>query len=1203
MALKTFSGQFINLEKDGRSFGRAATQSLAGIEREANRAARGTQSAFTNAFSAVKSQASGLKGVLSGALSFAGGGAVLGGISALTGGLANMAGAVFDVRDQLERAEVGFTTLFEGNKEKAKSFISELRQFSKATPFELSGTVSSAQTLLAQGFSQNQIIPILKGVGSATASAGKGSQEFQSILSQLSQTAAKGKAELEDLKIIAESGVPVFDILSKSIGVSQEQLFKFLSEGRLRGKETVELLAEEFGRKFPNALDDLSKTTSGTITNIKENLTGTAADVLDPAFTRLNTLLRETNKLLEGPGFATFAANARSLADTLTGSLETGIRSLFGGKPGEQRLGDAALQSAAEIGSGQAFAELPGRKGLDKLGRGESVGIKDFIDVGAEIEAVKGIVGKIGEAIPDGVKEGIRSKANAVIETTSGLGTDMLNGLKSILGIKSPSKRMYELGEYAGDGFANGLIDRTSVGFQKWRKTIEKEVGDVEAFLKRIEQIAAKVGANPNELLNVLAFESRFNPQAQNPRGTATGLIQFTAGTAKGLGTSVSELKAQNAIQQLDYVEKYLLQFGKLLDTQEALYTSVLAGRVVRDPETVLFKSGTKAFTANRELDRDKSGGITAAEAAFQTRKQGFTTPGQQQQPPTVRESVTIVGRQTVSAPEVSLPTQLALKEIRTIQAEAPQALAAIKTAATGTNAAITTTTAAAANTQSANFRRIVRDAEQTAKQVKTQFDELKDGIRDSFKSAFDQLLQGDLKGAGKSLLQSLAGVGRNALTSLVFGNGQRGAGGGSGGGGGLGSAITQAVTGGFAGGNPAQQILGGSGNGGGSGLSQVLGKLPSIGNFFKSGVASPVGKIGDLPFANTSNLQNLSPLRAPGVGELSAAGKLIQPGGLLGKIPLLGKAGGFLSKIPGLGSLFGGGGAAGAAGAAGGTAGGGAAGGAALFSNPVTAIIGAALVAAPFVLKLFADRTFNKFRSEVKSAYQIEVDKKQEGRALFQSAEEIGKRAFGKQYKSKIPELVKLRQVKEQIGQYGAATGQDKSSLVRQFAEKEKVGDPDDPRNQIVRREFGGPVRRGDTVLVGERRPEILVPGSDGFVFPSIGAYERQLISALQKRAAGGFFGGAFGKLAGQVESAAFARSAGGGSAAGNGGGSNDLMLGVLAELTEAVAGLRGIPASHVVSQGLRENPNLASRALATDLRAASPEAKQIIQRAKGYK
>ncbi len=479
------------------------------------------------------------------------------------------------------------------------------------------------------------------------------------------------------------------------------------------------------------------------------------------------------------------------------------------------------------------------------------------------------------------------------------------------------------------------------------------------------------------------------------------------------------------------------------------------------------------------------------------------------------------------------------------------------------------------------------RRTEAFANQLRGIFDRLFDGpkaffdnLKNTLKRTLSQMasdiltskvlkLLGLSPGGGAAGAAGAAGAGQSGFGGLVPALAGANAGGGSGGGGGIGNAITQAVTGklgiggnnaaltgGFGGGNPAgnilNQVTGGGGFGGliskGGGL---LGKLFGFGGGGATKAAS-----GAVSAAKA----------ATGIGTqaASAAGTAASSGG-------------FLS------SIFGGGGAA-------------------LFTNPIGAIIGGALIAAPFILGLFKDRTFNRFRNEVKKAYQIEVDKKQEGRSLFQGVEQIGKNVYGKDFKNRIPELIQTRPVKEQIAQYGIATGQDKSSLVRQFANKQKVTDPDDPQNQIVRREFGGPVRRGDTVLVGERRPEILVPGSDGFVFPSIAAYERQLIAALQKRAAGGFFGGAFSKLASQIEASAFARSAGG-SAAGGGGASNDLMLGVLAELSEAVTNLKAIPAGQMVGQALRENPNLASRAVARDILAASPESKQIIKAAKGYK
>ncbi len=478
------------------------------------------------------------------------------------------------------------------------------------------------------------------------------------------------------------------------------------------------------------------------------------------------------------------------------------------------------------------------------------------------------------------------------------------------------------------------------------------------------------------------------------------------------------------------------------------------------------------------------------------------------------------------------------------------------------------------------------RRTEAFANQLRGIFDRLFDGpkaffdnLKNTLKRTLSQMASDILTSKVLKLLglspgggaAGAAGAGQSGFGGLVPALAGANAGGGSGGGGGgIGNAITQAVTGklgiggnnaaltgGFGGGNPAGNILNQVTGGGFGGLISKGGGL--LGKLFGFGGGATKAASGAVSAAKA----------ATGIGTQAAAGAA----------GTAASSGGFLS------SLLGGGGAA-------------------LFSNPVTAIIGGALIAAPFIIGLFKDRTFNKFRNEVKSAYQIEVDKKQEGRALFQGVEQIGKNVYGKDFKNRIPELIQTRPVKEQIAQYGIATGQEKSTLVRQFANKQKVTDPDDPQNQIVRREFGGPVRGGSPVLVGERRAEILVPGSDGFVFPSIAAYERQLIAALQKRAAGGFFGGAFGKLASQIEASAFARSAGGSStASGVGGPANDLIPGLIAELIETLQPLKAVPYEHVVAGGLRVNPNLASKAVATDIGAASAESKRIIKAAKGYK
>ena len=68
-------------------------------------------------------------------------------------------------------------------------------------------------------------------------------------------------------------------------------------------------------------------------------------------------------------------------------------------------------------------------------------------------------------------------------------------------------------------------------------------------------------------------------------------------------------------LQQLEYVEKYFEGFdSEDLSTIEGVYTSVLAGKPVADPDAVLF-SGGEAYRVNQGLDKNNDGNITAGEA------------------------------------------------------------------------------------------------------------------------------------------------------------------------------------------------------------------------------------------------------------------------------------------------------------------------------------------------------------------------------------------------------------------------------------------------------------------------------------------------------------------------------------------------------------------------------------------------------------
>jgi tape measure domain-containing protein len=101
-------------------------------------------------------------------------------------------------------------------------------------------------------------------------------------------------------------------------------------------------------------------------------------------------------------------------------------------------------------------------------------------------------------------------------------------------------------------------------------------------FLQSVAKIAQSAGANPEDLLKTMLYETggTLSPSARNKRTNATGLIQFMPATARGLGTNIDALSQMSPQEQLVFVQKYLKQNsrGQKLDSFRKVLSTVFAG-------------------------------------------------------------------------------------------------------------------------------------------------------------------------------------------------------------------------------------------------------------------------------------------------------------------------------------------------------------------------------------------------------------------------------------------------------------------------------------------------------------------------------------------------------------------------------------------------------------------------------------------------
>ena len=139
------------------------------------------------------------------------------------------------------------------------------------------------------------------------------------------------------------------------------------------------------------------------------------------------------------------------------------------------------------------------------------------------------------------------------------------------------------------------------------------------SFKASLLDIVEALECDPSHLMACIAFETgeSFSPSIQNPASKATGLIQFMPATARSLGTSIDQLAAMSAVDQLRFVQKYLSPFSGKMRTLSDVYMTILFPKAVGKPESfVLFASPSIAYDENRGLDVNNDGSITKGEAA-----------------------------------------------------------------------------------------------------------------------------------------------------------------------------------------------------------------------------------------------------------------------------------------------------------------------------------------------------------------------------------------------------------------------------------------------------------------------------------------------------------------------------------------------------------------------------------------------------------
>lgn len=216
---------------------------------------------------------------------------------------------IAQIGDSFEQLRISLGTLF-GGESGADKALNRINTFAQTTPFQLEDVTKAFISLKAQGIEPNE--RVLAAFGDAASATLTPLDSFNSLVRILGRS-TQGALNLEDLNIIADRGIPVFQILGERLNKTRDEL-------------------TEFGKTSQGAAAIMAALNEG----LEENFGGLMIAQMDTLGTKVSNLqigFKQVADVLYQSGIDTFLKGVVDSLTTAVIKVRDFLSSLFQGRP------------------------------------------------------------------------------------------------------------------------------------------------------------------------------------------------------------------------------------------------------------------------------------------------------------------------------------------------------------------------------------------------------------------------------------------------------------------------------------------------------------------------------------------------------------------------------------------------------------------------------------------------------------------------------------------------------------------------------------------------------------------------------------------------------------------------------------------------------------------------------------------------------
>lgn len=217
-----------------------------------------------------------------------------------------------------EQSETTWTTLL-GSQDKAIEQLKRIEEFAAKTPFSKMGVDKMAKYLHNADYEGDAVFETLTKIGDMGSAFGVQEDSLVELTRQFSQVQQAGYAYTEDLNILADRGIPIYQAIADEVGVTVAEVKKMASEGKLTA-DIYNSAIDSMAETTEGAMDAQSKTFGGMMSTLKDNLETLAGLLTEKVFNALKELLEKVLPVIEA--FSQAYAETGSFKEALVQTLE-----------------------------------------------------------------------------------------------------------------------------------------------------------------------------------------------------------------------------------------------------------------------------------------------------------------------------------------------------------------------------------------------------------------------------------------------------------------------------------------------------------------------------------------------------------------------------------------------------------------------------------------------------------------------------------------------------------------------------------------------------------------------------------------------------------------------------------------------------------------------------------------------------------------